>query len=131
MMRFTGGQDRIPSPSAPKFRSWPRSSCFTPPPFGVALEAKIAGIMNPLEKCLSVLRVLIKVGDPDAVGLAEAAIKEFIDAHPGNLAKVDALSVLEGEILDIDVRPEGRRDHFASALLDYIDQRLAEFRRNA
>jgi ribosomal protein S18 acetylase RimI-like enzyme len=65
------------------------------------------------------------------VGLAEAAIKEFIDAHPGNLAKVDALSVLEGEILDIDVRPEGRRDHFASALLDYIDQRLAEFRRNA
>jgi hypothetical protein len=71
------------------------------------------------------------VGDTNAVGLAEAAIKEFIDAHHGSTAKADALGVLEGEILDSHVRPGGRRDQFAGLLLDYIDHRWAEFQKNA
>ena len=77
---------------------------------------------------MSVLRALIKVGDPNAVGLAETAIEELIDAHHGDRAKVKALEVLESEILDIDVRPGGRRENFSGVLLDYIDHRLAEIR---
>jgi hypothetical protein len=86
--------------------------------------------MEPLEKCMSMLRVLIKEGNAQALPLAERAINEFIAAHDGTLHKSDALGVLEGEILDFG-ETKGPSDLFVNMLLDYIDDRIIGLRRDA
>ena len=50
--------------------------------------------MAPLEKCLQTLRVLIDVGDVQAIERAERAIDEYVASQDGPDRQTEALNVL-------------------------------------
>jgi hypothetical protein len=87
--------------------------------------------MEPLDKCMSMLRVLISDGNAQALALAEGAIDEFVAAHVGIMRKSDALAVLEGKILDLSEAPKGPSEAFANLVLDHLDDRIVQLQKNA
>jgi hypothetical protein len=84
--------------------------------------------MTPLERCLQTLRVVIGIGDPHAIDLAETAIDQYISTHDDTDHKIAALNVLDRELLLISQNVSDGSSEFVTSMFGYIDSRIRALR---
>ena len=85
--------------------------------------------MAPLEKCLQTLRVLIDVGDVQAIERAERAIDEYVASQDGPDRQTEALNVLDQEVTSLAQDKPDRSFEFVETILGYIDERVQGLRK--
>jgi hypothetical protein len=79
--------------------------------------------MDPLEKCMQPLRVLIASGDDSGIVLAEKAVTEYLAAFP-KPQHAGALHILQDAIAPIWQTSSGRQTEFINMVLEYTDKRM-------
>ena len=82
----------------------------------------------PLAACLQTLEVLIENGDPNAIGLAEKSINEFLEREPDLHRRTGDLHVLEQELATIWKGATGRSLEFVNMISDYAEAKMRELR---
>jgi hypothetical protein len=80
--------------------------------------------MEPKEKCLQPLRVLIANGDVKGIELAERAVDDYLAGFPNLDLKAGALHVLQQEVTALWQKSSGAQVDFANLVFDCIDNRM-------
>ena len=83
--------------------------------------------LNP--KCLQTLRVLIDVGDVQAIERAERAIDELVASQDGPDRQTEALNVLDQEVTSLAQDKPDRSFEFVETILGYIYERVQELQK--
>jgi hypothetical protein len=80
-------------------------------------------VMEPLEKCMAALRVLIgQSADPSGVVLAGRAVDAYLAAYPKPASKIGAIAFLK-ERLEFDrSQSKGGQLGFVNLVFDYLDK---------
>ena len=79
--------------------------------------------MDPLEKCLRPLKVLVASGDDNGIVLAEKAVDEYLAAFP-TAQHAGALHVLQDAITPLWQASTGSQTEFINMVLEYTDNRM-------
>jgi hypothetical protein len=79
--------------------------------------------MDPLEKCMQPLRVLIVSGDDNGIELAEGAVNEYLASFP-KAQHAGALHMLQDAITPIWESSRGAQTEFINMVLGYIDNQI-------
>jgi hypothetical protein len=79
--------------------------------------------MDPLEKCMQPLRVLIATGDDGGIGLAEKAVNEYLASFP-TAQHAEALHLLQDAIAPLWQASSGGQTEFINMVLGYTDSRM-------
>jgi hypothetical protein len=79
--------------------------------------------MNPLEKCMQALRVLIDSGDDRGIIPAEKAVNEYLAAFP-KYQHAGALLMLQDTITPLWRGSSGTQTEFINMVLDYTDDQI-------
>jgi len=79
--------------------------------------------MNPLEKCMQALRVLIDSADDRGIIPAERAVNEYLATFP-IYQHAGALHMLQDAITPLWRGSSGTQTEFINAVLDYTDDRI-------
>jgi hypothetical protein len=79
--------------------------------------------MDPLEKCLQPLRVLVASGDDGSIVLAEKAVDEYLAAFPVN-QQASALHALQDAIVPLWQASTGGQTELINMVLEYTDNRM-------
>jgi hypothetical protein len=94
-------------------------------PFGAILLG-----MEPLAKCMSVLRTLIAQApdDVNSIVLAEKAVDGYLSVFQTAATKTGAIAILQ-EALNTDWRASiGSQLNFINLVLDYLDGHMRDLR---
>ena len=81
--------------------------------------------MDPLEKCMQPLRVLIATGDDGEIVLAEKAVNEYLATFP-IAQQAGALHILQDAIAPLWQASSGGQTEFINMVLEYTDSRMRE-----
>lgn len=79
--------------------------------------------MDPLEKCMQSLRVLIGAGDDAGIALAEKAVNDYLASFPV-AQQADALSLLQDAIAPLWQASSGGQTEFINVVLEYTDSQM-------
>ena len=79
--------------------------------------------MDPLEKCLQPLKVLIANGDDGGIVLAENAVDEYLATFPV-AQHAGAMDILQDAIAPLWQASTGGQTAFINMVLEYIDNRM-------
>ena len=88
--------------------------------------------MEPLDKCMSVLRVLITqaASNPNSVALAEKAVDEYMARFLTAQSKTGAIPLLQ-DALEPQLRAaKGTQLDFINLIYDYTDRKMRELRQS-
>jgi len=80
--------------------------------------------MEPIQKCLRPLQVLIAKADANGIGLAERAVDDYLASFPPGPVQAGAF-FLQQEVTALWQKSNGAQVEFANLVFDYIDNRFA------
>jgi hypothetical protein len=82
--------------------------------------------MDPLEKCIQPLRVLIDAGDDGGIVLAQKAVNEYLASFPiaQRAQRAGALHLLQDAIAPLWQASSGGQTEFINMVLEYTDSRM-------
>jgi hypothetical protein len=80
--------------------------------------------MDPIEKCMQPLRVLIASGDDGGIMLAENAVNEYLQSFPTPRLRAGALHLLQDALTPLWQASSGGQTIFLNAVLEYTDNRM-------